>query len=75
LDDDNSGSEVGDVEVGVLGVELINGLLGEVAGNVEVSIGNEEVWEGFLNVALDVLVWWVGGTSLGEHLGVKLLES
>lgn len=75
VNDDDSGSKVGDVQVSELAVELIDGLLGEVAGNVEESIGDEEVWEGLLDVALDGLLWDAALSSVGEHVGVELLES
>lgn len=48
--------EVDDVDVGELGVELIDGFLGEVAGDEEESIGHEEMGVGFLHVALKRLL-------------------
>jgi len=74
-DDDDSGSEVGDVEVGELGVELVNSLLGEVAGDVEEAVGDEEVGEGLLDVALDGLLGDGAISSVSEHVRVELLES
>ena len=56
-------------------MEFINGLLGEVAGNVEETVGDEEVWEGFLDVTLDGFLWDTAITSVSEHIGVELLES
>jgi hypothetical protein len=50
---DDSSLKIGDVSIGVLGFEIINGFLGEVNSNVVEVIGNKEVWEGFLNIALD----------------------
>lgn len=79
VDDDDLVVEVDDVDVGELGVELIDGFLGEVAGDEEESIGHEEMGVGFLHVALKRLLqvlwnlWKV--SSLVEHLCEQLLES
>jgi len=74
-DNDDSRSEVGDVQVGELGVEFIDGLLGEVAGDVEVSVGDEEVGEGLLDVALDGLLGDGSSSAVSEHVRVELFES
>lgn len=52
LDGDDLGSQVSDVGIGAR-LEFIDGLLGEVARNVEVVIGDEEVRVRFLDIALD----------------------
>ena len=41
-------------------MELIHGLLGEVAGHIEEAIGDQEVGEGLLDIALDGLLGDVG---------------
>jgi len=79
-DGDNSRLEVSDVDVGVLGLEVIESLLGEVASNIVEVVGNKEMWEGFLNVTFDVLgslgSWeFAEVTTVVEHGGVKLFES
>ena len=79
-DGDDSGFEVSNVNVGVLGLEVIEGFLGEVAGNIVEVVSNEEMWEGFLNVTFDVLgslgSWeFAEVTTVVEHGGVKLFES
>lgn len=79
-DEDDLGFEVGDLHVRVLGGELIDGLLGEVAWEVEEVVSDEEVWESFLDIALDLLLW-DGVSELGEiatdleDFVVELLES
>ena len=50
---DDSSLKIGNVDIRVLGFEIINGFLGEVDSNVVEAIGNKEVWEGFFNIALD----------------------
>jgi len=52
-DEDDSRSEVGHVNVRVLRLELVDGLLGEVARNVEEIIGDKEVRRGLLDEALE----------------------
>lgn len=56
VDDDDLVVKVNNVDVGELSVELVDGFLGEVAGDEEESIGHEEVWVGFLHVALQRLL-------------------
>jgi hypothetical protein len=67
-DENNLGSEIGDIHVGVVALEVVDSLLGEVARNVEEIIGNQEVWVRFLNEALDWglsdFVWDLGEVSL-----------
>ena len=71
--------QVDNVYVGELAAELLLGLGSVGAGLVEVSVGDQEVGEGLLDVALDGLLEAVlnGGpvATLVEHLGVELLES
>jgi len=79
-DKNNLGLEVGDLHVRVLGAEFVNCLLGEIAWEVEEVVGDEEVWESLLDVALDLFLWDAIG-ELGEissdleDFVVELLES
>jgi hypothetical protein len=78
-DDDDLTLQVSNVDVRVLPLEVVNGLLREVACDVEVVVGHEEMREALLHEAFDLLLWNVIG-QLGEvatvlhHLTVKLLE-
>lgn len=54
VDDDYVSLKVGDLDAGVLGFKLINGLFSEVARHVEETISDQEVREGLLDVALDL---------------------
>jgi hypothetical protein len=53
FDENDSRSEISHINVGVLSLELVNGLLREIAGNVEEVIGDKEVRRGLLNEALE----------------------
>jgi hypothetical protein len=77
---DDSGFEISNINIGVFGLEVIEGFLGEVASNVVEVVGNEEMWEGFLNVTFDMLrslgSWeFAKVTTTVEHGGIKLFES
>ena len=54
-DGNDSSFKVGNVDVRVLGFEVINSFLGEIDGNVVIVVGNKEVWEGFLNISFNSL--------------------
>lgn len=75
---DNLVSQVYDVDIGELGVEFRDGLLGEVWGNEEVAVGDEEMWVWFLDVALEGFLQVVGHlaevATVVEEFSVELLE-
>lgn len=79
VDDDYLVVEVHDVHLGELLVELGDGLLGEVRGNEEETIGHEEVRVSFLDVALEGALEILGElaevTALVDEFGEELLES
>lgn len=78
LDENNFSSQIGDVNIWSFGLELINGFLGEVTWNVEVVVSDEEVWEAFLDVALDLVVHLAEDfgniATVFEHFAVKKFE-
>jgi hypothetical protein len=47
--------EIGDIDLGEFLLEVIDCFLGKVAGDVEIAISNEEMGEGLLHEALDLL--------------------
>jgi len=57
-DHDAASLKISNVSIWVLGGELINSFLGEINLSVVSVIRNKEVWEGFLNIASDVLVFF-----------------
>lgn len=71
--------EVSDVHVGEVLLEVGDSFLSEVALHEEVAVGDEEVGERFLDVALEglleVLADLAEVSSLVKHLCVELLES
>jgi len=76
-DCDAASLKIGNVSSWVLGGEIINGFLGEINLSVVSVIRNKEVWEGFLNIAFDVL-GLLGSrdfASVVEHGGNELFES
>jgi hypothetical protein len=63
-----------------LGVEVNGGLGGEVSGDEELGVGDEEVRGGFLNVKLELsievsLVEFLNITTVLDHVGEEGLES
>lgn len=70
--------QISDIHVGELLFEFCDSLLGEVALHEEVSIGDQEVWVGFLDVALEwlleVLANLVEISTLVKHFSEQLLE-
>mgnify|MGYP003331193421 CR=1 FL=1 len=78
LEDEGLGLQVGNVDVGELIFELINCFLREVAWNVEVVISHEEMGEGLLNEASNLLLWDalldVGEVSSLKDGSVKIFE-
>ena len=79
VEDDHFLFQIHDGHVGVLLLELRNGVLCEVGLHEEVLISDEEVRVSFFDEALDGLLE-VGAdlgevSSLVEHLGVELFES
>ena len=45
MDDDDLRLQVSEVDIGVLGLEVLNGFLGEIGWDVEVVVSDEEVGE------------------------------
>lgn len=74
VEDDHSVVQVCDIHVSELRFELRNGFLSEVALNEEITICNQEVGIGFLDVAfewlLQVLADFVEVTALVKHFGI-----
>ena len=78
LKDEGLGFQVGNVDVRELIFEFINCFFGEVAWNVEIVIGDKEMWEGLLDEASDLLLWDVllnvGEVSTLKDVSVELFE-
>jgi hypothetical protein len=78
VEDNNLVVEVNNVDVAELGLELSDGILGEVGLNEEETIGHEEEGVALLDVGLQGLLEVLGDlgevTTLVEHLGEELLE-
>jgi len=80
-DDNNLLFKICDVNVCEFGLEIVNCFSGEIARDKEETIGDEEMREGFLDEALDLLLRLLVLEELGEvstildDLGVELFES
>jgi|TARA_B110001450_G_scaffold231682_1_gene233743 hypothetical protein len=78
-DGDDLSLKIDNVNFRVPGFEIINSFLGEVDRDVVVTVGNKEVWIGFLNEAFDSL-GSLGRREFGEvstvfeHGGDELFE-
>ena len=78
-DNNNLGLKILDGNLWEFGVVLSEGSLGEVGWHVEERVGDKEVWSGFLDEDLEILLSEVIGEGVVvatrlDHLSVKSLE-
>lgn len=78
LDNNDMAFQVCNIDTLAVCLESFNSFLREVAGNVEVVVGNEEIGEAFFDVALDLVLHlahdFVDVATVLEHFAVEKLE-